>query len=74
MNNKKEIVPVVVCHLRPNYAQGVYDFQVFLGEYDRTEHRVKNMDKEYSCFDTAAEVKAYIKGLHVAGAIFGGVK
>jgi hypothetical protein len=71
----KEIVPIVVCHLRPTYHRDVYDFQVYLGEYDRSKHEVKNMSKDYECFKNKDQVKAYIRGLHVAGAIYqGGAK
>lgn len=68
---KKEIVPVVVYQKHNNYERGVYQYQVFLGEYDRANHVIKNVGKEYECFESNEEVEAYIKGLHTAGAIYG---
>lgn len=66
----KEIVPVVVYHKHENYHKGVYKFQVFTATYDRGSHTVKDVSKEYECFDMEEEVTAYVKGLEASGMLY----
>jgi hypothetical protein len=63
----KERVPVVVHHKKWN---GEPQYQVFLGFYDRSNHIVKDISKEYKCFEMSEEVQAYIDGLETAKFIY----
>lgn len=68
----KEIVPVVIYHKDRNYDRnGVYEYQVFMATYDRGHHTIRDISKEYECFDTEREVTAYIKGLEASGILYG---
>lgn len=67
---KTESLPVVICHKHANHSSSL-TFQVYIGQYDRGDHKITDMSKSYECFNSFEETEAYIKGLRTAGAIYG---